>query len=572
MKLFHNVKGSASGLAFVALVSVSSGFLEATPAFAKAPEQAQPAILTASAIAVADKYSADAAEQIFKEGGNAVDAAVAIAFTLAVTYPEAGNIGGGGFMTLYVDGKPYFLDYRERAPLAATKNMYLDDKGEVIKGMSVIGYRSVGVPGTVDGMWQAQRRFGKLKWKQVLAPAIHYARDGFEVSQQLQQRRDDAAKDFAGKTNFDTYFGNLKQGVNFKQADLAAVLQRISDQGAQDFYSGRTADLIAASMRGHGLITKDDLQQYKAVWREPVQANWNGYRVITAPPPSSGGVGLVQLLKMKADIAPEFKDVPPNSAQYVHLIAEIEKRVFADRAQYLGDPGFVKVPVGRLIDPAYSARRAAQIDPVHPSPTASVAPGLEKPQTTHFSIVDRWGNAVSNTYTLNGWFGSGVIVEGAGFALNDEMDDFSAKPNTPNSTGVVGGDANAIAPGKRPLSSMTPTILTRNGTVAMVIGTPGASRIFTSVFQVLADVYDFHMPLARAEKQFRFHHQLLPEDVVFSEPWAPCPPSLVKALEARGYAVQDQGWNGDIEAIQILGRTPAPSADPRGRGRALIIR
>ena len=229
------------------------------------------------------------------------------------------------------------------------------------------------------------------------------------------------------------------------------------------------------------------------------------------------------------------------------------------------------MPVSRLIDPAYSAQRAGEIDPAKPSALASVRPGLEKPQTTHFSIVDKWGNAVSNTYTLNGWFGSGVVVEGAGFVLNDEMDDFSAKPNTPNSSGVVGGDFNAIAPGKRPLSSMTPTILTRDGAVSMVIGTPGASRIFTSIFQVLADVYDFGLPLDQAQKQFRFHHQLLPENVIFSEPWAPFTPDLTKALQAKGYKVQPQDWNGDIEAIQIRAHTPFPSADPRARGYALTI-
>src|SRR6266702_5467710 len=275
MRLLRNAKLSASGFALVALVSISTGFLEATPAIAKPPAKAQPAILTASAIAVADKFSADAAEQIFKEGGNAVDAAVAIAFTLAVTYPEAGNIGGGGFMTLYVNGKPYFIDYRERAPLAATRNMFLDDQGNVIKGKSLFGYYAAGVPGTVAGMWEAQHRFGKLKWKQVLAPAIKYARDGFEVDEQLAKSSEDAEKDFEGKTNFDTYFGNLKQGVNFKQPDLAAVLTRIANQGAREFYNGKTADLIAASMKGHGLITKRDLQDYRAVWRQPIQANWN---------------------------------------------------------------------------------------------------------------------------------------------------------------------------------------------------------------------------------------------------------------------------------------------------------
>ncbi len=477
MKLIDKAKFSATALAVAGLFTTSAGFLESAPAYAKAPPPQQP-VLNASAVAVADKYSADAAEQIFKEGGNAVDAAVAIAFTLAVTYPEAGNIGGGGFMTLYVNGKPYFIDYRERAPLAATRNMFLDDQGNVIKGKSLFGYYAAGVPGTVAGMWEAQHRFGKLKWKQVLAPAIKYARDGFEVDEQLAKRREDAEKDFAGKTNFDTYFGNLKQGVNFKQPDLAAVLTRIANQGAREFYNGKTADLIAASMKGHGLITKRDLQDYRAVWRQPIQADWNGYHVITAPPPSSGGIGLVQLLKMKADLKSDFTNVDLNSPQYIHLISEIEKRVFADRAQYLGDPDFYKVPVAQLTDDAYIAKRAAEVNPNAPSDTKSVQPGLgtsmpEKAETTHFSVVDKWGNAVSNTYTINGYFGSGVVAEGTGIVLNDEMDDFASKPGVPNMFGVVGSDANSIEPKKRPLSSMTPTILTKDGKVSLVIGTPG---------------------------------------------------------------------------------------------------
>ncbi|MGF6446882.1 gamma-glutamyltransferase [Paraburkholderia youngii] len=576
MKLLNRAQSSASGFALVTLAAVSTGFLESAPAFAKVPEKQQPAVLTASAIAVADKYSADAAEKIFKEGGNAVDAAVAIAFTLAVTYPEAGNIGGGGFMTLYVDGKPYFIDYRERAPLAATKNMYLDEQGNVIKGKSLYGYYAVGVPGTVAGMWEAQHRFGKLKWKQVLAPAIKYAHDGFEVDEQLDKRREEASKEFEGKTNFDTYFGNLKQGVNFKQPDLAAVLTRIADQGAKDFYNGKTADLIAASMRGHGLITKRDLQDYRAVWRQPIQADWNGYRVITAPPPSSGGIGLVQLLKMKADIAPDFKDVTLNSAQYVHLIAEIEKRVFADRAQYLGDPDFYKVPVAQLTDEAYIAKRAAEVNPTTPSDTKSVQPGLgttmpEKAETTHFSVIDKWGNAVSNTYTINGYFGSGVVAEGTGIVLNDEMDDFSAKPGVANMFGVVGSDANSIEPKKRPLSSMSPTILTKGGKVSLVIGTPGGSRIFTSIFQVTNNIYDFNMPLPEAVAAMRFHHQLLPPNTIFWEPYKPIDGELAKQIEAKGYVLKGQDFSGDIQAIKVNGDTPEAAADPRGRGVTRVI-
>ncbi|WP_399277559.1 gamma-glutamyltransferase [Trinickia symbiotica] len=554
---------------------MSIGFLESTPAVAKT-NAAKP-VLTASALAVADKYSADAAERIFKEGGNAVDAAVAIAFTLAVTYPEAGNLGGGGFMTLYVNGKPYFLDYRERAPLAATKNMYLDKDGNVIKGMSLVGARAVGVPGTVEGMWEAQKRFGRLKWKQVLAPAIHYARDGFEVDEQLQQRRDSAAKDFGDKTNFDKYFGGLNNGVTFKQPELAATLTRIAEHGAKGFYEGETAKRIAATMKADGgLITERDLHEYKAVWRQPVEANWNGYRVITAPPPSSGGVGLVQLLKMKADLANDFANVPLNSAKYIHLVAEIEKRVFADRAQYLGDPDFYKVPVAQLIDDAYLAKRAADVDPNKPSDTKSIQPGLgtsmpEKAETTHFSVVDKWGNAVSNTYTINGYFGSGVVAEGTGVLLNDEMDDFSAKPGVPNMFGVVGSDANAIAPKKRPLSSMTPTILTKDGKVSLVIGTPGGSRIFTSIFQVISNVYDFKMPLADAVAAMRFHHQLLPPNTIFWEPYKPIEGELAQQLQSMGYVLQKQGFNGDIQAIEIEGDTPTAAADPRGRGVTRIV-
>ncbi|TKC88041.1 gamma-glutamyltransferase [Trinickia terrae] len=576
MSTLDRFKMTGAALAVVACATISTGFIESAPAYAKAPA-AQTPVLTASAIAAADKFSADAAEQIFKEGGNAVDAAVAIAFTLAVTYPEAGNIGGGGFMTLYVDGKPYFIDYREKAPLEATKTMYLDKDGNVVKGMSLVGAKAAGVPGTVEGMWEAQRRFGKLKWKQVLAPAIRYASDGFEVSEQLQQRRDAAAKDFGDKTNFNQYFGSMKAGEVFKQPELAATLTRIANQGAKGFYTGKTADLIAAAMRKDGgLISKRDLLEYKAVWRQPVEANWNGYRVITAPPPSSGGIGLVQLLKMKALLKDDFKGVALDSPQYLHLTAEIEKRVFADRAQYLGDPDFYKVPVAQLIDDPYLAMRASEVNPAKPSDTKSVLAGLgtsmpEKAETTHFSVVDKWGNAVSNTYTINGYFGSGVVAEGTGVVLNDEMDDFSAKPGVANMFGVVGSDANAIEPGKRPLSSMTPTILTKDGKVSLVIGTPGGSRIFTSIFQVINNIYDFDMPLPAAVAAMRFHHQLLPPNTIFWEPYKPIDGELAQKVGAMGYVLKPQAFNGDIQAIKINGDAPEPAADPRGRGVTRVI-
>ncbi len=558
----------------IGLVLATVLALAAPPSLAAAkPRPVAARALTAGAVASPDSYGVLAAEEILRKGGNAVDAAVATAFALAVTYPEAGNLGGGGFMTLYVDGKPYFLDYRETAPAGAAAGMYLNAEGEAVAARSQFGNLAVGTPGTVRGMAMAHKRFGRLSWAQVLAPAIRYAHEGFLVTPQLIGNLEDAEGSFVGVTNFHARFGGLKAGATFRQPELAATLERIAKGGDAEFYTGKTADLLVAQMaRGpeKGLITKADLAAYKAVWREPIQADWRGFKVITAPPPSSGGIALLQLLMMKQDAAPLFSGVALNSPQYVHLVAEMEKRVFADRAEYLGDPDFWKVPVSNLIDPTYVARRAREIDPARPSPTPLVKPGLEKPQTTHFSIVDRWGNAVSNTYTLNGWFGSGVVVEGAGFLLNDEMDDFSAKPGAPNMFGVVGGDANAIAPGKRPLSSMTPTILTRDGKVAMVIGTPGGSRIFTSVFQVLANVYDYGLPLGEAQKQLRFHHQLLPENVIFSEPYEPFPAALTTALEARGYKIET-GFVGDIEAIQVIDGAPVPAADPRARGVGKVV-
>jgi gamma-glutamyltranspeptidase/glutathione hydrolase len=538
------------------------------------PAIARPrAVLSAGAIASPDRYGALAGAEVLRAGGNAVDAAVATGFALAVSYPEAGNLGGGGFMTLYVGGKPYFLDYRERAPARATATMYLDAKGEVSPDLSLVGNMAVGVPGTVRGLAEAHRRFGKLSWKQDLAPAIRLARRGFLVTPELIGIEDGSKAAFKAG-NFDRYFGGMRAGRLFRQPELAATLERIAAGGEAEFYTGKTADLLVAQMgRGRikGLIDKADLAAYRAVWREPLRGKWEGYEVITAPPPSSGGIGLIQMLEMKQDATRLFQGVALNSPQYLHLVSEIEKRVFADRAVYLGDPDFVTVPVAPLLDPTYLSRRAGEIDPAKPSVLAGVKPGLEKPQTTHYSVVDRWGNAVSNTYTLNGWFGGGVVVEGAGFLLNDEMDDFSAKPGAPNQFGVVGGDANAIAPFKRPLSSMTPTLLLKDGRIAMAIGTPGGSRIFTSVFQVLADVYDFHLPLKTAVAQMRFHHQLLPENTIFSEPYAPFPADLARAMTARGYRIEAQDYNGDIEAVQVLAGRPVTAPDPRARGFALIV-
>ncbi|MBB3272348.1 gamma-glutamyltransferase [Pseudomonas monteilii] len=532
------------------------------------------ATLEGGAVAAPDQYGAQVAADILKKGGNAVDAAVATAFTLAVTYPEAGNIGGGGFMTLFVDGKPYFLDYREVAPKAATRNMYLDDKGEVIENLSLVGVRAAGVPGTVMGLWEAHKKFGKLPWSELLTPAIGYAKNGFKVAEKQYQYRNDAQGMFKTATNFNDYFGNMKVGELFKQPELAQTLERIADKGVSEFYQGKTADLLVAQMQADkGLITKEDLKDYKAVWREPMAVSWRGNVVYTAPPPSSGGVALAQLLGIKEDRAADFKGVAHNSAQYIHLLAEIEKRVFADRADYLGDPAFTKVPVDKLVAKDYLAKRAAQVNPNAISETDKVKPGLEPHQTTHFSIVDKQGNAVSNTYTLNLDYGSGVVVKGAGFLLNDEMDDFSAKPGAANAFGVVGGDANAIEPGKRMLSSMSPSLMTRDGKVELVIGTPGGSRIFTSIFQVMNNLYDYGMPLDKAVAAQRVHHQLLPKDTIYFDAYAPLTGPEADKLKKMGYVLEDQGWEmGDIQAIRVDGAKLETASDPRGRGVGIIVK
>ena len=530
--------------------------------------------LDGGAVAAPDEYAAKVAAEVLKKGGNAVDAAVATAFTLAITYPEAGNIGGGGFMTLFMDGKPYFLDYRETAPKAATKTMYLDDKGEVIENLSLVGAKAAGVPGTVMGLWEAHKRFGKLPWSELLTPAIGYANSGFKVADQQFQYREDAIGLFNGKTNFTAHFGSMRPGETFKQPLMAKTLERIAANGPDEFYKGKTADLLVAQMqRDGGLITKQDLADYRVKWREPMRVDWQGNSLYTAPLPSSGGIALAQLIGIKEQRAADFKGVELNSARYIHLLAEIEKRVFADRADYLGDPDFSKVPVAKLIDAEYLKRRATEVNPTAISPTEKVRPGLEPHQTTHFSIVDADGNAVSNTYTLNWDFGSGVVVEGAGFLLNDEMDDFSSKPGVANAFGVVGSDANAIEPGKRMLSSMSPSIVTRDGKVSLVLGTPGGSRIFTSIFQVLNNVYDFKLPLEKAVAAQRVHHQLLPKDTIYYDAYAPLTGKVADELKAMGYVLEDQGWNmGDIQAIRVDGRSLQTASDPRGRGVGMVVK
>jgi len=526
-----------------------------------------------AAIAVSDKYAANVAEEILLAGGNAVDAAVATGFALAVTYIDAGNIGGGGFMLIHMEGKPYFLDYRETAPMKAHRDMFLDENGNVAKNSTLIGPRAAGVPGTVAGFWAAHQKFGKLSWKQVLAPAIKLARDGFIPANKLAREVQSHFDWFGTSTNFKEHFSKLKAGERFKQPALAATLTRIAKNGHDEFYTGETSKLIVNQMeRDGGLIDAADLAAYQAIWRAPLSANWREYEILSAPPPSSGGFGVIQLLKMKDYLAQAFENVEHNSPQYVHLVAEMEKRVFADRAEYLGDPAFVDIDMTALISDAYIKRRASEVNPDAISKMEEVTPGLESPNTTHYSILDGDGNAVSNTYTINWAFGSGVVVSGGGFLLNNEMDDFSAKPGVPNIFGVVGNTANEVQPGKRMLSSMSPTLLIKDNEPHMVIGTPGGSTIFTSVFQIISNIIDFNMSPMDAAGATRFHHQLLPPDLITQSPMRPLSDQTIRGLGEKGYRVEPHGWAfGDIQVIWRDGNKLIPASDSRNRGVSKVI-
>lgn len=529
-----------------------------------------------AAVAMPDHYSAQVAEAILQAGGNAVDAAVAASFSLAVTYPEAGNLGGGGFMLIHFGGESQFLDYRETAPGAAHRDLYLDQNGEVITYKSLLGYQASGVPGTVMGLWQAHQRYGQLAWEDLLLPAIKLATEGFIVHEQLAQNAawyQAWSANKAENLNFANYFSGLHKGELFVQPELAHTLKIIAKKGAPAFYHGEIAQKIVQQMqKSAGLITAEDLAHYQVKWRTPIQGRWQGYDVLSAPPPSSGGLALLQLLMMKTELSHEFEGLFHNGAEYIHLLAEMNKRVFADRAQYLGDPDFSPVPTERLLAAPYISQRSAEVDPIRISATSDIHPGLvESEQTTHFSILDAQGNAVSNTTTLNMPFGSGVVIEGAGFLMNNEMDDFSAKPGVPNVFGVLGGEANAIAPKKRMLSSMSPTILLRDGEVSMVLGTPGGSTIITSVFQTLVNLVEFDMTAQQAVDAARVHHQLWPKDHIGYHPSLEA--ATLQALTDLGYQVEMRRFFGDVQLIvrSAMGDIQAAS-DIRGRGESRVWR
>jgi gamma-glutamyltranspeptidase/glutathione hydrolase len=475
-------------------------------------------VMVASVDAIASRVGAD----VMKRGGNAVDAAVAVALTLAVTWPEAGNLGGGGFMLLRkADGTEEALDYRERAPLAATRDMYLDANGNVIKDASLVGYKAVGVPGTVAGLALAHKRHGKLPWTDVVEPARKLAVEGFPVSQYLA--RSLAVKRIVERMqNFPESWRIFQRngkpyvtGDIFVQPELARTLARIQ-KDPTDFYRGETARLIVADMQAHGgIVTADDFARYQPTVRKPLHGTYRGHEIITMPPPSSGGIALIEMLNMLEPT--DIKSLGWHSSQQVHTVVEVMRRAYADRAKYLGDTDFVSVPSTGLMSRAYAEQRRKDIDASHATDSKAVSDGAparyESPQTTHFTIVDADGTVVASTYTLNESYGSAVTSPGTGFLLNDEMDDFTSKPGVPNTYGLIQGEANAIAPQKRPLSSMTPTIVMKDGKVLFAVGSPGGSTIINTVLQVIVNVVDFGMNIQEAIDSPRFHHQWLPDKI-----------------------------------------------------------
>lgn len=535
-------------------------------------------LITEKAMVVsAHPLASQVGKEIMQKGGNAVDAAIAVQLTLAVVYPGAGNIGGGGFMVARMaDGEVATLDYREKAPAAGGRDMYLDDNGDVISRLSTRGHLAAGVPGSVAGFEAAHKKFGKLPWADLVQPSIDIAANGWVLTDKEAGKLNGNRKNFIEYNTVAPDFflaaedSEWKEGDRVSNPDMARTLERIRDNGRDGFYKGETARLIVEEMkRGGGIISLDDLEKYDAQWREPVKTTYRGYEITSMPPPSSGGIALAQL----------FQSVEPHdlnswgfhSEKAVHLIVEAERRAYADRAAHLGDPDFYKVPREGMLKKSYQAERMKNFDPNKASLSADVSAGAPAPaesmETTHLSVVDEAGNAVSVTTTLNGGMGSKVFVAGAGFLLNNEMDDFSVKPGIPNMYGLVGGEANAIQPGKRMLSSMTPSIVSKDGKLIMVVGTPGGSTIITSVFQTIVNVIDFEMGMQEAVSAPRFHHQWLPDIVVFEK--AGMDSTLMNNLEAKGHKFRGTNAIGRVDAILVLsdGRLEG-GADPRGDDKA----
>ncbi|PTW63335.1 gamma-glutamyltranspeptidase/glutathione hydrolase [Breoghania corrubedonensis] len=574
MRPFH------SGLIYAALT--------ATLAFAPAASQAQetspilsgrdlahPVISANGMVASQEALATKAGLEILKKGGNAVDAAAAVGFALAVTLPRAGNLGGGGFMLVHRADRneTVAIDYREKAPAAAFKDMFLNDSGEADSEKSRFSGLAVGVPGTVAGLVMAQRDYGsgKLSLAEVMAPAIRLAEDGFDMPANLaislERVRMRLSRDAEA---YVTFYGEaglpIEPGARFKQPDLAATLHKIAREGANGFYRGAVAEAIAGTVKAQGGdMTPEDLALYRAVIREPVRGTYRGYEVASMPPPSSGGIHIVQILNILEGF--DLSKTGPNSAATINLMAEAMKHAYADRSKYLGDPDFVEVPVKGLTAKAYAKELRAQIVPGKVTPSTDIAPAnplpYESNQTTHFSVVDSQGNAVSNTYTLNFSYGAGFMAKGTGVLLNNELDDFSAKPGVPNAYGLIGGEANAVAPRKRPLSSMSPTIVFKEGKPWLVTGSPGGSRIITTVLQMVLNVIDHGMNIAEASAAPRVHHQWLPDELRVEEGLSP---DTLKLLSDMGYEIAVKNAMGSTQSIMAVDGVLMGASDPRTEG------
>ncbi|MCK6603956.1 MAG: gamma-glutamyltransferase [Ignavibacteriaceae bacterium] len=526
-------------------------------------------------VVTAESLATQAGVEILKKGGNAVDAAVATGFALAVTYPVAGNIGGGGFMVIHLaDSTDITIDYREKAPLKAYRDMYLDKKGDFIPELAQEGILAAGVPGAVAGMLYALEKYGTMTVKEILEPAVRLAEDGFKLpfstAQSFNNYNQVFSKYPSTKKIFTKPGGAFREGELFVQKDLAATLRRIQEKGAAGFYSGETVDLIVKQNKElGGLMTAEDFAQYKAVERKPVKGTYKDFEVISMGPPSSGGIAVIEMLNMIENF--DLSKIKHNSSAYLHLLAEVMKRAYADRAEHLGDPDFYKVPVSRLLSKKYAETLAFSVRDTA-TPSALVLPGnfddKESEQTTHYSVLDEKGNAVSVTTTINSGYGCKVVAEGLGFFWNNEMDDFSAKPGVPNQFGLIGNLANAIEPGKRMLSSMTPTIILKNGKPYLIVGSPGGATIITAVLQVILNVLDFNMNVKEALSALRMHHQWKPDEIqhekgiTTEDDW--------KDLEVRKHKRGRVRVLGLIEAILVNPATglATGASDPRGSGLA----
>ncbi len=536
----------------------------------QAPARERNATLADSAmVACAHPVAAQIGVDILQQGGNAIDAAIAVHYALAIAFPEAGNLGGGGFAVIRLaDGRKYALDFREMAPAAASRTMYQDSAGQVIDSLSWLGHLASGVPGSVAGMAALHDSLGSLPMAQLLQPAIDLAANGITLTSKAASHLNDKRERILRKSTRPNAYAPVEPfgaGDTLRLPDLARVITTIRDSGTAGFYQGWVADSIVAEMeRGRGLITHQDLENYQAKWRTPVEGDYQDLHIISMPPPSSGGVALLQLLEMVEQQG--MGQSGWHSTFATHLMVEAERRVYADRSKHLGDADYYDVPLDTLLDSAYLARRMGSFDSIFATPSIEVQAGqiaYESEETTHLSIVDAEGNAVSLTTTLNGWFGSCVVPGGTGFFMNNEMDDFSAKPGVPNAFGLIGGEANAIEPGKRMLSSMTPTIVERDSSLWMVVGTPGGSTIITSVFQNILNVYHFDFNMQGSVEAPRFHHQWLPDTVIFEED--AFAPAVMDSLRNMGHAFKRRGAIGRVDAILVRldGRLEG-GADPRG--------